>query len=175
MKNISIKISTLHIDTNPVGFYMFSCDYFKAAKTTTTLDLGTRINYPAYFLYCRSLELILKSILLATKKYKLENLRKKVFFGHDIFKGLELLKKEWSEYDIIGLTSDDEKTIIDLNKWYKIDEKRFEYYEFPTGTEIGLTKTPKGREYPDLPSLGHLDELVNKFLNSRIKKFISES
>jgi len=168
-----MKVQTIYVDTNPYGFYMFSRDYFKAAKVVSNLDFGKRLNYPAYFLYCRSLELIIKSILLATKKYKLEDLMKKKIFGHDISKGLCLLEKEDSKNNLVKLSPKNKGIINNLNKWYKTDEKKFEYYGLLTGMETFKEKTIKEGMYPDLPPLEILEKLFDNFSNPRIVKYIT--
>lgn len=172
MTNITIKPSPGHVDTKPYGFYIFSLDYFKAAQVVSTLDFQNKINCPAYFLYCRSLELIMKSILLATKKYTLRDLANRKIFGHDLLKGLNLLKKEKSGNNIIKLSKQDKKMISDLNKWYKTDEKRFEYYALFTGVEMFRKKMIADGKYPDLPPLKTLEKLFDNFLNPRIIKHI---
>jgi hypothetical protein len=174
MTNITMKVETLHIDTNPYGFYIFSYDYFKAAQSSSNLDFGKRTNYPAYFLYCRSLELIIKSILLATKKYKSKDLAMRKIFSHDILKGLKLLEKDAPD-NLIKISSDDKKMINNLNKWYGVDGagKKFEYYGLLTGMEVFKEETIKRGEYPELPSLKDLERLFDKFLNPRIVKYIT--
>jgi len=162
------------IDSNSYGFYMFSYDYFKAAKKVSTIDFGKRINYPAYFLYCRALELIMKSILLATKKYKLRDLANKNIFGHNLLKGLNILEKENYGNEIIKLSDKERKTISDLNKWYKADEKKFEYYGVLKEIEAFSKKIEKKGKYPDLPSLDNIENIFNNFLNLRIVKYVSK-
>ena len=126
----------------PYGFYMFSHDYFKAAKAASAVDFGKRINYPGIFLYCR-LWSSPKSVLLATKKYKLENLASRRVFGHDISMGLSLVEKESLQKDLVLVSEEDKKMINDLNKWYKTDEKKFEYYGLLTGLETFREETVK--------------------------------
>ncbi len=164
MVNTTMKVKPATFNTGPYGFYLFAQDYFKVAELATKLDTGKRINYPAYFLYTRSFELIIKSILLASRVADIEKLR--TYYGHDferIIKGLTIdLKK------IILLTKNDEKNLLLLNRWYKTTEKKFEYYDLMTSGIINIEKT----KYPILPDLKILQSLGERMINLEAKKYI---
>lgn len=157
------KIETLHLDTNSYGFYIFAADYFRAGEHVYKLDCGKRINYSAYFLFTRSIELGLKSILLASKIIKIEELKTKC--SHDFDKILKFITPDLKKS--INLTKEDEKNIITLNHWYKTSEKKFEYYSLSTSGFPFIKSS-----YPKLPKLEKLRDLNVKFFNPKIKNYV---
>jgi hypothetical protein len=143
---------------------MFARDYFQVAKSAMKLDTGKRINYPAYFLYTRALELLLKSVLLASGTVTKENL--KVKCKHDFDKILKLFTSDLKEN--ICLEKSDEDVLLTLNKWYKTSEKKFEYYDLMTSGIISIEKT----NYPILPDFNVLQSLGEKMINEKAKGYI---
>ncbi len=165
MDNV-LKVETAHIDTNPYGYYKFSADYFRAADHVYKLDCGNRINYSGYFLFTRSIELMLKSVLLASKVIKTSELKTRC--KHDLDKILKLLTPDLKR--ILQLTIDDENNILVLNRWYKTSEKKFEYYSLSTAGLPFIKST-----YPQLPDIETLRSLNLKFFSAEIEKYILSS
>ena len=64
MVNFKIKLEPINIRIAPYGFYSFSLDYYKAGEKASEISFDKKKNYPAYFLYSRSIELVIKSVLL---------------------------------------------------------------------------------------------------------------
>ncbi len=148
-----LKVEPCIIHITPFGFYQFALDYNKAAKAVSKIDFQKRINYPAYFLYCRSIELTIKAVLLASK-----NFSKKEIHTHDFCK---LLPKLGHHLEKVLLLKDVYKNMIfDLDKWYKTDQKRFEYFSLETGIPCFIESNK------DFPSYQHLksEYLRNKGL-----------
>ena len=164
MKNIKIKIKPLKINITPYGFYSFARDYYYSAKAVSTLEpeLKNKINYPAYFLYCRSIELSIKAVLLASGNVKEGELKR---YKHDFNKLIPSLTKELKR--ILMMTRDDEKMLIDIDKWYKTDQKRFEYFSTDTLFD--------SNQLPILPELSVLDSLSIKMIGPQVNKFVVNS
>ena len=167
--DVRIRVKPLELDTKPYGFFMFSMDYLKAARAAAAIEYENRTNFPAYFLYCRSLELAIKSILLQGKRYSLKDVKD---VGHNLETGIEKLTQENLLHVPIKFTNKDSRIIADLNKWYKTDQKKFEYYGVLTGIEAFKKKLIEKGEYPDLPNLRDLDDLLNKFVNPKVEKYV---
>lgn len=163
MKHNVIQLGSGNYDTQPYGFYLFACDYFRAGTQVYKLDCGNRINYSAYFLFTRSIELVLKSVLLASKTVTISDLRKNT--KHDFDKIFKLFKQDLRE--LLKITVEDEENIMILNKWYQTKEKKFEYYSLETSGLSFIKST-----YPELPDLGTLKNLNIKFFSPEIKKYI---
>lgn len=163
--NMDYKLTTktVYIDTNPYGFYMFAADYFRAGEHVYKLDCDNRINYSAYFLFTRSIELGLKSILLASKIINVTEL--KIKCSHDFDKIFKLFTSDLRK--LIDLTKEDEKNIMTLNHWYKTSEKKFEYYSLST-SGLSFIKS----SYPELPELKKIRDLNVKFFSPEIKNYI---
>ena len=119
MNNI-ITCEPVEINVTPYGFYMFANDYYNVARKASEISFGKRINYPAYFLYCRSIELTIKSVLLASKKYSLDEIK-----THDFSKLLPKLDKSLLKILIIG--NSDKQMLNNLDKWYKTDQRMFSF------------------------------------------------
>lgn len=148
----------------PIGFYKFAQEYFEAAKLVKTIDTGKRRNHPAYFLYARSFELSLKSILLASRIVTKHSIR--TLCGHDFDKILELFTGDLKK--VVSFKKGDEDTLLILNKWYKNSEKKFEYYDIATSGIFGID----GNKYPNLPNLEALESLGEKMINNSVKSYI---
>jgi hypothetical protein len=142
---------------------MFAADYFRAGEHIYKLDCGNRTNYSAYFLFTRSIELLLKSVLLADKSIKVTELKTKC--KHDFDKILKLLTPDLKK--LLKLTIDDENNIMILNCWYKTSEKKFEYYSLLT-SGLSFIKSP----YPNLPDLEALRNLNTKLFSPDIEKYV---
>ena len=133
-KNIVIKTEPGHIHISPFGFFLYGKDFFDAAKGFKQPEHYSPV---PYFLYCRSIELLLKAFLLGkdVPKKDLKNV-----YGHDL--GIILKKaQEMDLREFVKITPEQEKEISRANKYYAF--KGFEYFEF--------TKAVTG--YPELPDL----------------------
>jgi hypothetical protein len=104
----------------------------------------------AYYLYCHSLELVLKAFLLA-KGVSIRDLPNPQKFGHDLLKILREAKKQGLE-QTVPLTAYWLPEIQKANVYYK--KKKFEYYDF-------LKAVPA---YRDLPALDILNQMVTTYL-----------
>lgn len=159
-----ISVATGYLDTRPYGFYRFADDYYRAGKLVSKMRCGNRINYPAYFLYTRSIELAMKSVLLASKKFTVDQLRMKLH--HDLALILRELTPDFKKK--LKITLEDEKVLLTINKWYKTNKKKFEYYDLgTTGIEFLADKN-----YPDLPRTSVLRTICGKMMNPRVLKYI---
>ncbi len=118
-----------------IGLWRYAREFYRAAKKLTAED-GENIDIVAYYLYCHSIELILKAVL-SFKGYKEENLKK---IGHD-------LKKAWKK--VVNLEPSIRENLMNpekieevigmVNCYYK--NKEFEYIKtgakiFPTIKEV---------------------------------------
>ncbi|MEN9921407.1 MAG: hypothetical protein RLZZ517_385 [Candidatus Parcubacteria bacterium] len=159
-KNIKIKVEPIKINVTPYGFYVFARDYYQSANTVSAINFKNKIKYPAYFLYCRSIELTIKSVLLASGEYKLNQIKK-----HDFSKLIPFLNSKLKK--ILMLNKKDIDLLLNIDKWYKTDQKKFEY--FSLGVAIGFEKLP------ELPSLVDLKSLNSKMLGPQVDKFVVNS
>lgn len=157
-----IKCEPGEINVTPFGYYLFALDYYRVAKVASAMDFDERINYPAYFLYCRSIELALKSSLKTSRKFTNQELQK-----HDFCKLLPKLDAEMER--ALMITETDKSVLRNLDPWYKTKEKRFEYFKLDSSEifEIESSKLPK------LPDLQVLDILNNKVLGPALVKFVT--
>jgi SOS response regulatory protein OraA/RecX len=103
-----------------------------------------------YFLYCRSIELVLKAFLLV-KGVPKKDLPKRNLYGHDLGKILEKAK-ELDLEKFVKITPEQEREISKANKYYA--SKGFEYFEV-----IRALKA-----YPELPDLQVLDQVASELV-----------
>lgn len=157
-----LKADPIHISITPYGFYSFAFDYYNTAKKASEIDFKKRINYPAYFLYCRSIELAIKAILLASKKYSISEIK-----THDFSKLLPKLDRTAKK--LLMISDSDVKMLLILDKWYKTDQKRFEYFSLDTSGIFPINSNI----YPGLPTLKEIDKLTNYMLNPGVIKFVT--
>lgn len=146
-KNIVIKIEPLKINITPYGFHKYAMDYLDTANKWSD---DKHYSPVPYFLYCRTIELGLKSYLLAKGK-KLDWIKQNI--GHDLVKGLQNANKN-SLNDIFETTFIVENEIKIANKFYK--SKGFEYF-FISNHLNGLK---------DLPTIEILREYANQLIQS---------
>lgn len=153
-----LKCEPGEINFTAYGFYLFAYDYYGVAKKASEIDFGTRINYPAYFLHCRSIELAIKSALLASKRYTISQIK-----THDFCKLLPKLDSFLKSKLLIS--SKDEELLLKIDSWYKTDRKRFEYFHMDnSGVLISL---------PDLPAIEDMEKLNNRILSPALVKFVT--
>jgi hypothetical protein len=118
-KKYFIKAENVKLNITPLGFFKYASDYFDTANKWT---VDTKFSPVPYFLYCRTIELALKSYLLA-KGTELKWIKKKL--SHDLNKALEHAIKNCLE-QVLVVTDDDKKEIAKANEYYK--SKGFEYF-----------------------------------------------
>lgn len=120
-KYVLAKVKPIKIRVSPYGFYLYANDFFSAA--TLWKDLK-RFSPVPYYLYCRSIELALKSFILChDKNITTEKLKDKKKYGHDLIKCLNQAEKVFGK----RLLEDKERENVEkANKYYK--EKGFEYF-----------------------------------------------
>ena len=107
-----------------------------------------------YYLYCRSLELVLKAFLLANDF----SIKKIIDIRHNLKKALKKARKEGLDGFVV-ITSYHEKEIRKANKYYD-EEKGFEYFD-------GITAL---RGYQNLPDIHILEQLVLQLV-AALKQF----
>lgn len=152
-QNVVIKAEPITLHISPYGFFHYGKEFFNVAK-----DIKQSTNYSPvpYFLYCHSIELVLKAFLLG-KGVPKQDLPKKNLYGHDLEKILKKAKNlELGKF--IEITLEQEKEISKANKYYAF--KGFEYFE--------VIKAMKA--YPELPDLLLLAKVTSELLTS-LKSF----
>jgi hypothetical protein len=142
MGNIAIKIDPIAIYISPMGFHRYANEFLSSLG-----KLKPEISFSPvpYYLICRSIELSLKSYLLAKgvphKKLKQRDL------GHDLVKVLQKAKSLGIE-SILQTSPQQEIELAKANEYYA--SKGFEYFQ--------VVKAATG--YKDLPDLSELHELA---------------
>lgn len=148
-KSYVLKAEPGHIHISPFGFFHYGEQFFDAAKGFIHPPHYSPV---AYFLYCRSIELLLKAFLLG-KGVPKKDLPKKKLFGHDLGKILKKAQK-MGLYELVKITSEQEKEILKANKYYD-SNKGFEYFD--------VHRAAKG--YPELPDLLLLEKAAAELVN----------
>lgn len=146
--NIVIGLPTGSPDISPIGFHIYASEFAKYAREAGSEVAGPFSPVP-YYLYCHSLELVLKAFLLARGVAEAD--LKKRALGHDLSR---ILSKAQS--------LDLEQTISFKTGWAQQIGKANEYYAgkgfeyFCVGAAV--------RGYQDLPDLAVLNEIVTTLL-----------
>ena len=146
-QDVVIKAEPITVHISPFGFFNYGKEFFDAVKG---FKQSTYYSPVPYFLYCRSIELVLKAFLLG-KRVPKKDLPKKKLYGHD----LEKILKKAKELDIgkfIKITPEQEKEILKANRYYA--SKGFEYFE--------VIKAVKA--YPELPDLLLLEKVTSELV-----------
>lgn len=99
-------------------FHKYAKSFFDTAVFFPKLGYFDDFSPAPFYLYCHSIELSLKALLLLEKEESLKTVKK---FSHDLVKMLEKIKKD------IGLSSKDKLIIKMVNSYY--NQKGFEYYD----------------------------------------------
>ena len=107
----------------PVGFVIYAEQFLKAAQSVPTED--AKFTPVPYYLYCRALELILKSFLLL-KGHRLSKLKKK--YGHNLKALWKAARKDGLADAVPEMPPDIENVLLLANTYYK--GKAFEYFDF---------------------------------------------
>lgn len=158
VKNIVIQIEPAKINITPYGFHKYASDYFDAGERWPKTDEISPYSPVPYFLYCRAMELGLKSFLLAKGK-KLKWIKKKL--GHSLDKGLRIAKSNGLD-DLFKTTNEEINEISKANRNYQI--KGFEYF-FVSNHVTGLK---------DIPDLKILRQYSQKLL-SKIRELVQNT
>jgi HEPN domain-containing protein len=145
---LKAELGVLHI--SPLGFHRYASEFLRAAQGFKISDGFSPV---PYYLICRSIELALKSFLLAKGVPKRTLKERKL--SHNLEK---VLKKAVSLGldKVISIPPQHKEELRKANTYY--DSKGFEYFEV-TSAAIG---------YPNLPDLRVLSDLAS-FLITRLK------
>ena len=146
--NVVINVPTGTANISPIGFHGYASEFAKYARQSHA-GLGGRFSPVPYYLYCRSLELVLKAYLLVRGVSK--DALKKRSLGHDLFKIL-LKAKALGLEQTTPLATGWEPEIRKATAYYA--GKGFEYFDVKAAV----------RGYPDLPTLDVLNEIVTTLL-----------
>jgi len=143
MTNYVIKAKTAHINVSPRGFLAYATDFSNAYESYKS---DNSFSPASYYLVCRSLELSMKSFLLA-KGMTRQEIKDRRKYGHDLKK---LLRKaeELGINKVSPISDAQEEQIVKANNWYA--RKGFEYFE--------LQNIVDGRE--TLPNLEVLTKIA---------------
>ncbi len=134
---------------SPIGFHRYASEFATWARQAHA-GMGEHFSPVPYYLYCHSLELVLKAFLLA-KGVTQKELKERL--SHDLCKIL-LRAKELDIEQVVPLAPRWEAEVERANGYYA--DKGFEYFDVATA----------GRGYPNLPNLDILHELVSTLLES---------
>jgi len=155
MKKIVIKVPTIHLKVRHCGFYKYAKDFFNAAESSFKHNKKDYFSPVPYFLYCKAIELILKSFLLFIGAATTDKLKHK--YGHNLIKILNEGEKSLNK----KLLNKEEKETIEMaNNYYDVKSKGFEYCSpiyFASG-------------YKNLPDLLKLKKITKKLLTGPITK-----
>ena len=121
MTDYIIHTDTGHVYITPTGFFVYAEDFYSAGINWKS---SQRYSPVPYFLFCRSIELGLKSFAL-TKGEKIKHLRSKKV-GHDLIAVLNIAKKH-SLSDFLETTTIEDTEIAKANQYY--NDKGFEYFK----------------------------------------------
>ena len=136
---------------SPIGFHRYASEFATWARKAHA-DKGDEFSPVPYYLYCHSLELVLKAFLLA-KGVTQRELMNRERLGHHLSKILPRAKDLGLE-EVVPLAPHWEAEVEKANGYYA--DKGFEYFDVATA----------GRGYPNLPNLDILHELVSTLLTT---------
>ena len=146
MANYVAKIEPIVLENHhPIGYYKYAEDFF---ETAVKCEKNTKFSPVPYYLYCMSIELVLKSFLLKNNvpyndiKYK---------FSHDLEKAI----KKTQELGL-NMLDEDELKIINRANFYYYEERGFEYSQLKYAL----------RAYKDWPQLEDLEKISDKLFKS---------
>lgn len=144
---IVIKAEPIVVRISPLGFHQYASEFLHAARS---VGVGSSFSPVPYYLYCRSLELVLKAFLL-TKNVSAQELKNRKNLGHDLVKALDKAKT-LGLGQLLTVTSVHENELVKANNYYA--SKGFEYFE--------VIKAIHG--YPDLPEISILSEFASHLI-----------
>lgn len=153
-KNVVIRPKTATSYITPFGFFHYGKEFLDATKG---LKQSARYSPVPYFLYCRSIELVLKAFLLG-KRVSKKDLPKKNLW-HDLEK---IVKKAQALglSEFVNITPEQEREISKANKYYA--SKGFEYFE--------VTKAMKAYQEPPADLL-LLKKIASNLVTCRLESF----
>jgi len=149
--NITIKADPIHVHISPYGLFYYGKEFFNAAKGVVQ---STKYSPVPYYLYCHSIELLLKSFLLVEGVPKKE-LKKQKLYGHDLEKILKGAQKLGLS-KFVKIRPEQGKEILKANEYYNIPHKGFEYFE--------VVQAVTG--YPELPDLSLLEKVASELVTN---------
>ena len=148
--NIIIKVPSVNLRISPYAFYKYANDFFNTANRRKK---STTFSPVLYYLYCHSIELSLKSLLLFLDKNKtIRDIKNNKNYGHN----LESILRDTELKSGVALLNDKDKELIKKANYF-YDKKGFEYY-----TSEMMASSLKG--YKDLPDIIKLKNICNKLL-----------
>jgi hypothetical protein len=147
-RNTVITPATAIVNISPIGFPHYASEFAASARLAQPGPEGGFSPVP-YYLYCRSLELVLKAFLLAKGVAKDDLKRRNL--GHDLRKNL-LKAKALGLEQTVPFAAHWEDEIRKANVYYA--RKGFEYFDLVAAA----------RGYSQLPALGVLNEIVAALL-----------
>jgi hypothetical protein len=143
MGDVVINVNPIVVYISPMGFHRYASEFLSAASG---LKAEATFSPVPYYLICRSIELSLKSYLLA-KGIPQKKLKKRDL-GHDLVKVLHKAQS-MGIGSIVQVTQHQEMEIKKANKYYAF--KGFEYFQ--------VVRAATG--YRDRPDLSVLHELAS--------------
>jgi hypothetical protein len=147
-RNTVITPATATVNISPIGFHHYASEFAASARQSQA-GLGGTFSPVPYYLYCRSLELVLKAFLLA-KGVPKDDLKRRSL-NHDLSR--ILLRARGHGLDTtISFAAHWEDEIRKANSYYA--SKGFEYFDVIAAA----------RGYPQLPALDALNEIVTALL-----------
>jgi hypothetical protein len=158
MANFVIKLDPKIIHISPMGFHRYASEFLSASRGLKTDHLFSPV---PYYLICRSIELSLKSYLLAKGVSEKEFRQKKHGLGHDlvnVFQKAQYLGLE----SIVEVSPNQQMELTKANEYYVC--KGFEYFQ--------VVKAATG--YQGLPELSVLQELAGVLVDG-LKNFCMEA
>lgn len=120
MTNYISKAQPIHFNVSPTGFLVYATDFLNAYESYKS---DIKFSPASYYLVCRSLELSMKSFLLA-KGITRQEIKNE--YGHDLQKILRKAK-ELGINTTSPISETQEEQIVKANDWYA--RKGFEYFE----------------------------------------------
>lgn len=154
-KSYTLKAETGFLRISSFGLHKYANEFFEASELYEKLIQNRKgFSLVPYYLYCHSIELMLKAILLHCE----ENITQKQLkekYGHNLIKTLKAIEKLFKS----KLLNDNErKTLKKANNYYY--KKGFEYFKVIDAVH----------GYRDLPDLFQLKEIAQKLLKHPISK-----
>lgn len=126
---IVVQVGTATVRMRPVGFALYAEEFFIAGASIpkdSKARGNTTFTPVPYYLFCRSLELVLKAYLLAENVVSEEILKER--FGHDLEK-LWIKAKDHGIERVLGANAPHfEADLTSANAYYR--SKVFEYFDF---------------------------------------------
>lgn len=119
--NVVVHAPAIVADVGPIGLHRYACQFLRAGLAYKPDDAG--FSPVPYYLICRSIELSLKSFLLARGVRRSEL---KLKLRHDLMKLLEKAESLCLKRHV-RVSREERKVLQDANSFYVT--KKFEYFE----------------------------------------------